>query len=298
MTIEEEISIAEAANAGNVGAQLQYGKMLLGLSDRVVDGFDGIEVVRYQDMSKDGMGFLEKAAASGNGEAKELLLRIKNGEIHMLTEPEHLFKKAMKYIAGEEVERDLSRAAKLLYEVADRCSMYKDARPDAYRELANLCSQVESKDYMFGEEPMEWLCRLARADVGERQHLFAIMRVAGDGEENWGFYPVGDSRFSAGLEWVRRDADAGNPVSQYQYGEILIWACDIEETMNDGLEYLRRACENGYAKAAIELGVLHIDTSEDWGGVFNPDRSEAVKWFERAAELGSDYARDILRKLS
>ena len=130
----------------------------------------------------------------------------------------------------------------------------------------------------------------AQKGDGRAQHLLAII----DLDEDWGCYPVNDPEFAAGLEWVRKDADAGNPVSQYQYGEILIWACDIEKTMKDGLEYLKRSCANGYAKGALELGCLYADTGTDWGDAFYPDVDEAAKWYERGAELGSIHACDRL----
>ena len=145
----------------------------------------------------------------------------------------------------------------------------------------------ETTETAFDEESLR---AAAKQGDGRAQHLLATM----DLDEDWGCYPVNDPEFAAGLEWVHRDADAGNPVSQYQYGEILIWACDIEKTMKDGLEYLKRSCANGYAKAALELGCLYADTGTDWGDVFHPDEEEAKRWYEKAAELGSVYACDFL----
>ena len=130
-------------------------------------------------------------------------------------------------------------------------------------------------------------------EEGKAQHLLAVQACDGD----WLEYPVGDPDFAAGLEWLRKDADAGNAVSQFQYGEILIWACDIQKTMKAGLDYLKRSAENGYALAAFELGLLHADTVTDWGDVFQADGHEAVRWFERAAELGSVDAVDRLGEL-
>ena len=102
MTIEEEISIAEKAESGDVDAQLLYGKMLCGFADRVVEGLNGgIEVVRYWDLSNDGIRWLAKAAESGNKEAGELLQRIKTREIHVVTESEYRKKKATRHLSGD-----------------------------------------------------------------------------------------------------------------------------------------------------------------------------------------------------
>lgn len=297
MTIEKEVEISEAANNGDVNAMLQYAKMLLGLSDRV--GENGITTVRYCDISNDGIAYLKKAARLGNNEAEELLTRIKNNEVHIVTEPEYLFEKAMRCIADDARACDYNEVADLLYEAADKGRMYKDSYSDVYKEIADMCSDLDSENYICGQEIKEWLGRLSDATFDERLHMFALIRfVSSEGDENWSEYPVDNPKFTAGLEWVRKDADAGNPISQYQYGEILIWACDIEKTMNEGLEYLKRSCENGYARAAVELGLLYENMAgSDWGDVFQPDLNEARKWFEKGVDLGSMFACDKLGEL-
>ena len=218
--IEEEIAIIEAAMAGNVDAQLQYGKMLCGLADRVVDGLNGIEVVRYWDISNEGMSWLRKAAESGSKEAGELLQRIKRNAVHIVTEPEYLFKKAMRYISGEGVERNLTRAAEVLLDAADIDSKYTRPCSDVYRELAELCTQVKPRAYMFGENPMKWLERLAVAGDGETQHLLACVACVG----MLSAYPFDDRRFADGFKWLKEQADAGRREFQRQYRTVLISA--------------------------------------------------------------------------
>ena len=155
----------------------------------------------------------------------------------------------------------------------------------------NECKNVEENGVNIDTESLR---KLAEQGDGKAQHLLATM----DLDEDWSYYPINDPKFAVGLEWVRKDADAGNPISQYQYGEILIWACDIEKTMNEGLEYLKRSCENGYARAAVELGLLYENMAgSDWGDVFQPDLNEARKWFEKGVDLGSMFACDKLGEL-
>lgn len=285
--IEEEIAIIEAAMAGDVDAQLLYGKMLCGLADRVVLGVKGIEVVRYWDISNEGMSWLKSAAESGSKEAEELLLRIKNHEVPIVTEPECLFKKAMRYISGEGVGRNLAKAAEVLLDAADVDSKYKMSRSDVYRELAELCSQVKSKVYMFGDDPIHWLARLASAGDGETQHMLACVECEG----KWNEYPYDDENYTEGFRWLKVQADAGVPELQWQYGNILLWAGSLADLA--GLDYLKRACESGCAAAAYWLGVFYGHDA-DWGEGFHPDKREANKWFEKAVELGSVEAADAL----
>jgi TPR repeat protein len=155
----------------------------------------------------------------------------------------------------------------------------------------NECKSVEENGVNIDVESLR---KLAEQGDGKAQHLLATM----DLDEDWSYYPINDPNFAAGLEWVRKDADAGNPISQYQYGEILIWACDIEKTMNKGLEYLKRSCENGYGKAGLELGLLYENSMGFvWDDVFQPDLKEAIKWYKKGAALGNIFAHDRLRRL-
>lgn len=75
MKIDEEVAIFEAATAGDVAAQLQYGKMLCGFADRVVEGLNGVEAARYWDISNEGVEWLVKAAKSGSKVAEKSVAR-------------------------------------------------------------------------------------------------------------------------------------------------------------------------------------------------------------------------------
>lgn len=140
----------------------------------------------------------------------------------------------------------------------------------------------------------ELLENAANKGDGEAQHRLAILEYVGEDDANWGAYPIDSPEFAAGLKWIEGDAEAGNPKSQFEYGEILIWAGDIHKTMARGLEFLNRSAENGYALAAFELGMLYSDTDTDWDGIFCANKAEAIKWFEKAVELGGEYAVKFL----
>lgn len=168
MTIEEEVSIAEEAQSGAADVQLQYGKMLCGLADRVVidgsEGDDGVHVVRYCDESTDGIAWLQKAAKSGSGEAAELLEGIRDGSIHLPSMVEFYFNKAMKCINED---RDLERAERLLLDSAE------GGYAPAQRELAKLRLGLINKKYrlVYCAEPMRWLRAAANAGDGEALYL-------------------------------------------------------------------------------------------------------------------------------
>lgn len=172
MTIEEEVSIAEEAQSGNVDVQLQYGKMLCGLADRVVidgsEGEDGAHVVRYCDESMDGIAWLQKAAWSGSGEAAELLAGIRAGSIHLPSMGEFYFNKAMRCINEE---RDLEHAERLLLDSAEA------GFAPAQRELAKLGLGLINKEYrlVYCADPMHWLKAAACASDGVALHLLGVI---------------------------------------------------------------------------------------------------------------------------
>ena len=289
----EQSAVLESAESGNVEAQLRLGKMLCGLADRVDDGglcpWDGY-LVQYWDGTSCGMEWLKKASASGNIEAEEILRGIKSGKIHLITEAEYWHNKAMECIYGNGVEKKLERGEELLIALADAgCTL-------SQRELAKLALGHVDHAYecCYSHNPKELLEKASQRGDGEAQHRLAILEYVGEDDANWGDYPIDSPEFAAGLKWIEGDAEAGNPKSQFEYGEILIWAGDIHKTMARGLEFLSRSAENGYALAAFELGMLYSDTDTDWDGIFCANKAEAIKWFEKAVELGGEYAVKFL----
>ena len=293
MDIYDETAIAEAAENGDVEAQLQYGKMLCGLADRLVSDecgwLDDVRIARYCDDSMDGIAWLEKAADSGNAEAADLLRGIKNGEIHLVSRGEYCYGKGMRYLRGDGTDKDLEHAEQLLLESAE------SGWVAAQREVAKLCLGLTDASYTEGRlcsDPKKWLEKAAKSGDGEAQHLLAMSECEGVLAE----YPVDDENFAEGLRWVKAKADAGDAVAQWQYGCLLIYARDDFNIL--GLDYLKRSYQNGCATAACELGSLHTSCTErgepSGSNHFIPDYKEGKKWYEKAIELGSIDAADAL----
>ena len=299
MDIYDETAIAEAAENGDVEAQLQYGKMLCGLADRLVSDecgwLDDVRIARYCDDSMDGIAWLEKAADSGNAEAADLLRGIKNGEIHLVSRGEYCYGKGMRYLRGDGTDKDLEHAEQLLLESAE------SGWVAAQREVAKLCLGLTDASYTEGRfcsDPKKWLEKAAKSGDGEAQHLLAMSECDGDLTD----YPYFEDAFSAGLEWLKHSADQGNVISQYQYGRICFERSD--EEILDAIAYWERAYANGLnstdprersaaAMAALEIAELNYHKVER-GDLFKPDGDRAIVWYEKAIELGSIDAADAL----
>ena len=297
MTLEQEVFIVEAAEAGNVDAQLQYGKMLCGLEDRLVeggmDGCDCVHAVRYWDGTRDGITLLEKAAEAGNAEADEILRGIHSGDIRLITEAEYCYNRAMQYIHGDGIAKDLKAGEELL------CNAAEAGWAPAQRELAKLFLGIIDQTYTcnFRHDPRDLLEKASRQGDAEALHRFAIFEYVAGKYPRWADYPVNNPDYTIGLEWLSRDAEAGNSMSQFEYAQILIWTSDIEEAKRKGIDYLICSSENGYALAAYHLGELRLGFDIDLGDVFQPDRTAAIAWFEKAEQLGCVAAADRLGEL-
>ena len=293
MTIEEEVSIAEKAEAGDVDAQLLYGKMLCGFADRVVESWNGgVEVARYWDLSNDGMRWLSKAAKSGNKEAGELLRQIKNREIHVVTEPEHLFKKAMRYISGGGAGAH-EAATEMLLDAADLASKYGNegkaiewlekavglGSSDAAQRLGELLSSLASKAFAElkentasaegkGKELVDHAVSLtikaAETGCSRSQTRLAAMYVDGmvGGETNKAFKLTGEIMRAKAQLFQELVINQGRPVMEAiedsavstSEMEARYWLLKAEMSGNDVAHLCLEAISAGKtAKEAIDM---------------------------------------------
>ena len=294
--VYDESAVLEAAERGDVEAQLRYGKMLCGLEDRLVERWfgdaDGVHAVRYWDGTNDGVSWLKKAAAAGNAEAMGLVEKIKHGDIHLVSEAEYCYTEAMRYILEY---KDIEKGEDLLEDAAD------EGWPAAQRELAKLYLGITDPSYKSGkrEYAQELLEKASKSGDGEAQHRLAMLECKGD----FRGYPYDDEAFKAGLDWVKRSAEEGDVIAQYQYGRICFERSG--EEVQDAIAYWKSAYANGSTSAdpkerfaasmaALELADLNYYSKFEWGDLFNPDPDEAISWFEKSAALGNGSAADRL----
>ena len=295
--VYDESAVLEAAERGDVEAQLRYGKMLCGLEDRLVERWfgdaDGVHAVRYWDGTNDGVSWLKKAAAAGNAEAMGLVEKIKHGDIHLVSEAEYCYTEAMRYILEY---KDIEKGEDLLEDAAD------EGWPAAQRELAKLYLGITVPSYKSDkrEYARELLEKASKSGDGEAQHRLAMLQCEGD--FNW--YPYEDEAFKAGLDWLKRSAEDGDIIAQYQYG----WICFERSGARDAIAYWERVYAVGStssdpserrtaAMAAFALADLNCCTESEFGDSFKPAPDEAIKWFEKSVALGDCDAADRLGEM-
>ena len=295
--VYDESAVLEAAENGDVEAQLRYGKMLCGLEDRLVERWfgdaDGVHAVRYWDGTSDGVSWLKKAAAAGNAEAMGLIEKIKHGDILLVSEAEYCYTEAMRYIVEH---KDIEKGEELLADAADA------GWPAAQRELAKLYLGITDPSYKSdkGECARELLEKASQSGDGEAQHRLAMIECEGD----FSWYPYDDEAFKAGLDWLKRSAEEGDLISKYQYG----WICFERSGARDAIAYWERVYATGStsadprersaaAMAAFALADLNCFTESELGDSFKPTPDEAIKWFEKSVALGDGDAADRLGEM-
>ena len=90
--------------------------------------------------------------------------------------------------------------------------------------------------------------------------------------------------YSDYIQDLKRDADSGDPFAQNNYGYNLIEGINgVEENDELGMEYIRKAANQGQVNSMITLGWNYF-AGED--GV-KKDFDKAVYWTKKAADLGT-----------
>lgn len=152
---------------------------------------------------------------------------------------------------------------------------------NGYREAQMTLAAL----YFYGHEHLprdaakarRWFEEAARQGSAEAHYYLGVLYALGDGVEK------GIER--ASQEW-KIAADAGIAEAQYQLGMISI---ANEETLQQGLEWLRKAANHAQVDAALALGKIYARGKYSLG----PDMREAAHWYRRAAEEGNPQAQYI-----
>ncbi|MEJ2454277.1 MAG: tetratricopeptide repeat protein [Candidatus Thiodiazotropha sp.] len=82
-------------------------------------------------------------------------------------------------------------------------------------------------------------------------------------------------------------AEEGDAEAQYRLGMLLLFGQGVKQRVAEGLEWLKRAADNGSYLAANELAQIYTSGRE-----VAPDEQEAMKWIERATQLGKQQPEE------
>lgn len=94
---------------------------------------------------------------------------------------------------------------------------------------------------------------------------------------------LADGEYRTAYRDFKRLARQDHPKAQYQLGMLFLFGQGVEMDVTQGVEWLKRAANNGSYLAANELGQIYIS-----GRGVAPDEQEAVKWVELATRLAQE----------
>jgi uncharacterized protein len=251
-------------------------------------------------------GTTETAAAQPASEEEALYLRAaRSGQAWAQT------KIGIKYIMESDDIARLGEGLRWLNTAADQ------NETEALRALSALAAQGRGMD-QSDKEAYKYMSRAAELGSPEAQYELANMLANGKGMPR-------DPE--AAMIWGRKAAEHGYAPAQLTLGRALISSVE-QERKNEAMELLTKAAQGGHVEAALflatavgkgEYGLPKDETRAEelllpWaekgnadcqfvlaalyqhGETFTDRRSEAQVWLKRAADSGSEEAKEIIRK--
>ncbi len=93
---------------------------------------------------------------------------------------------------------------------------------------------------------------------------------------------LAEGEFRSAYRDFKRLARKDHTESQYQLGMLYLFGKGVTQDVEQGMEWLKRAAENGSYLAANELGQIYLA-----GRGVATDEQEAMKWLELATTLAA-----------
>lgn len=226
---------------------------------------EGMEVNQRED---EALYWLQKSAEQGNSEAQ-----IKLGDYYYDKGEVTAFSEALKWYqkAGKKGEKDRK-------EKMDNCNVFvKAIKGDTEAQIAVFLAYTGG---LFGvkedmDEAKKWLIKAADSGSPEAQGLLGALYYKADNTKE-------------AVKWLSKAAEQGKVTAQYQLGALYL----VEKDYKEAIKWLRKAAEQDHADAQFALGLCLY---QHYG---EASRAESMIWIRKAANGGSDDAKDLLKKLS
>jgi TPR repeat protein len=187
--------------------------------------------------------------------------------------PEELYQVAMKYIAGDGVEKDGSKGIELLKKSANQ----------GYAAAQIMLAGCYELGYEIEKNPTEavkWVRKAADQGSAEAQVGLGNYYLNGEGVEK---------NPAEAVKWYRKAAQQGNSDAMTNLGSCYLDGEGVEKNLGEAVRLFRKAAEQGSAGAQHNLGLCYLN---GWGVKKNP--SEAVKWLLKGSDQGWAAAQNSL----
>lgn len=212
--------------------------------------------------------WLQKSGEQGNSEAQ-----IKLGDYYYDKGEVTAFSEALKWYqkAGKRGEKDRK-------EKMDNCNVFvKAINGDTEAQIAVFLAYTGG---LYGvkedlDEAKKWLIKAADSGSPEAQGLLGALYYKADNTKE-------------AVKWLGKAAEQGKVTAQYQLGALYL----VEKDYKEAIKWLRKAAEQDHADAQFALGLCLY---QHYG---EASRAESMIWIRKAANGGSNDAKDLLKKLS
>lgn len=144
--------------------------------------------------------------------------------------------------------------------------------------MYNLGNTMTS-DPMDGEAVANahgWFVKAAEGGYAAAMYSAGVMHVQGP--------PTVEQNPQKGLVWLEKAAALGDLHAMYNTGFMLTQGLGGEDRMRDGLEFFKRAADQGDAKSAWALAAMYMGQGAAMG--IEADAEQADVWMAQASELG------------
>lgn len=119
-------------------------------------------------------------------------------------------------------------------------------------------------------------------ELGDRNKALEYLKKAADKGDDRAAYLAGDlmmknvSTADKGIDYIRKAAENGNPMAQDALGQALITGTGVRQNIPDGMSWLRKSAQGGYARGMWDYANALLSTDYD----------TALFWFAEAAQAG------------
>ena len=195
------------------------------------------------------------------------------------------------YYRGEGVERDFSAAAEWFRKAIDRFGEMPDGERDELSFSKALGKLSAMYWYGLGVKrdktlSSNLLVRAKNANANAADDNFDYVKSAArpNASVQFWWHPLqsSDTNSVSETEWLRREAERGDPIHQYCFG-FTIWNRDRAAALG----WFRKSAEAGCTEAQVELAKAL--RGKDPSMAIDP--VEAADWFRKAAENGDAEAQ-------
>lgn len=171
------------------------------------------------------------------------------------------------YIGIESDQPDKAKAADVLELSAEQGSLHAQNFVAKMYYIGDGVSTDTAKAF-------KWYAKAAEQGSVESQLQLADMLYEGIGTEQ---------NYQKAFEWYTKAAEQGNAIAEERLGDCFVSGKGTEKNINEGINWYNKAMQKGSTTAKEKLSEYYFALAEQ----NKSDKDEAVKLYEKAAEIGN-----------